>query len=147
MIIDKIQLAVESFQVDEKPHFSFGTWNDEANRLTQLNKITSKQGSKFPLVFLLLNFKEKIIKAERKKESDIKLFIVNRSDDKLTPQQRHVLELPELRQIESDLLKNLKSQGIQFEDYEREELFYPENKLNTPVNAIELSIPVNYCSY
>jgi hypothetical protein len=144
MIIDIVENAVTDIQVDSEPYFSYGTWNDEANKLTELNKIIASQGNKFPLVFLLLDIEESYISSERAFNSNIRIFIIDRTDIKYTPQKRHTLELPALRTIESALLSSLKVNSIHFEDYERVERFYPENKLNTPVNAIELDIPANY---
>jgi hypothetical protein len=144
MIIDYIESAVSDIQVSGEPYYSYGTWNDEANRLTELNKILAKHSNKFPLVFLLLDIEEDYIKENGWYEADLRIFIIGRTDEKYTPQKRHENELPALRTIESALLNSMKVNKVSFEDYSRVERFYPENKLNTPVNAIELTIPANY---
>jgi hypothetical protein len=148
MIIDLVNNAVTDIQDGNgQPYYSYGTWNDEANRLTELNKIISKQGTKFPLVFLLLDIEEEYSKENRSFTSELQLFIIDRTDINFTPQKRHESELPTLRTIESALLNSLKRNSIGFEDYTRIERFYPENKLNTPVNTIELSIPARYSEF
>ena len=144
MIIDTIQAAVTAFQVDSIPFYSYGTWIDEANRLTLLNDIISKQDQKFPLVFLLLDFDENYIETENSFESNLRLFIINRTADTANAERRHTDEMPTLRTIETNLLKYLKLYNIRFSDYSRTERFYAENQLNVPVNTIELEIPAIY---
>jgi hypothetical protein len=146
MIIDLINTAVTSIQVDNEPYYSYGTWTDEAFRLSLLNDITAKQGEKFPLVFLLLykGFKENYIESENSFESDLRIFILDRTKLVQNTQRRNEEEMPALRTIETNLLAALKIVPVKFLDYDREEYMYAENELNTPVNSIELGIPATY---
>lgn len=144
MIIDTIGSAVTSIQVDGSPFYSYGTWIDEANRLTLLNDIIAKQDQKFPLVFLLLDFTEDYIESENSYESDLSIFILGRTKDVNNAQRRHENEMPTLRAIESSLLTALKNYNIRFTDYSRTEMFYMKNQLSVPANSIELEIPAIY---
>lgn len=144
MIIDIIKLAVDDIDEYDRPFYSYGTWNEEANRVTYLNRMTTGRGNEFPLVFLLLPMQESYISSENSFESTIKLYILNTTEIDYTPQERHNLEMPIIRELESTLLTKLKNFNIKYTDYEREEFIYNENVLNTPVNAIELEIPAIY---
>jgi len=149
-LIDLILSAVEGIQNKLKePYFRYGDILEVDNELTILNRILSDQNKKFPFVYMNTNFEETISGNNLSmNESNIVLFIVNRSNSQYDAYKRNEIELPEMRTIRDDLIKSLKNKGIEINEYKRKEIFYKaeENEFNMPVNIIRIAIDnANYC--
>ena len=145
MIIDLVEDAVTSIQdVNGMPYYSFNTWPEEADRLTQLNKVATAEDQKFPLVFLKLPIREAFEEAEQSYDSELIIYIMGRTKMKYNSEYRHTNEMPALRTIETNLNKALKVNNVTFTDYDRNEVMFAEFNTNEPVNFIELIIPAKY---
>jgi hypothetical protein len=144
-VVDLVENAVKSIQEEDgKPFYSYNTWPEEADRLTQLNKQVTSEDTKFPLVFLKLPITESFEESEKMFESELSIFIIGRTKSKYNSEYRHKNEMPALRTIETNVLSALNARNVRFTDYDREEVLYAEFNNNEPVNFIELTIPVKY---
>jgi hypothetical protein len=142
-IIDLVEDSVKSIRNEEgKPYYSYNTWPEEADRLTQLNKEVTSDDIKFPLVFLRLSVREPFDESEKQYSPEIFIYIIGRTKSKYNSKYRHENEMPKLRDIEDDLLKSLNVNNVKYTDFSREEVMYAEFNINEPVNFIELQIPV-----
>jgi len=150
--IDLIENAVESIQDKKKePYFRYGDILEVSNETTTLNRILSGQNKKFPFIYMNTNFEETVKGIQLSGDMNeclLTLWIVNRSNLKYDAYGRNENEMPKLRTIRDNLVKELQRKGVSFEEYKRKELFYraDENEFNTPVNVIRIEIDnANYC--
>jgi hypothetical protein len=144
-VVDLVENAVISIQGESgKPFYSYNTWPEEADRLTQLNKVVTSEDVKFPLVFLKEPITEPFKDSEKMFESELSIYIIGKTKPEYNSKYRHKNEMPALRTIETNLKNALKSKEVRFTDFIREEVKYAEFNNNEPVNFIELTIPVKY---
>ncbi len=141
--IDLVGYAVESIQDNKgRPYYSYNTWPEEADRLTQLNKELTAEDIKYPLIFLRLPIAEDFDDSEKTYSPELSIYIIGRTTTDVNTKYRYENEMPDLRDIEDDLLNALNTYNVRFTDHTRQEVMYAEFNINEPVNFIELVIPV-----
>lgn len=140
--IDIIRNSVTEIQVSGVPYFDFGKWHEADLHLKQKNLTALTQGTKFPLVFLLLDITEDKDVNTGFANANIELFIINKTNKNYTPTERDVLTFPEIRTISNNLITELQRKST-FDNVSYTELFYDitkKNKLESVIDVIQIGI-------
>ena len=148
-VIDKIRESVAAIQENNVPYFYMGKWSDAASELNDSNVNAILQGKLFPFIFLYLDINEDVNAKSGFNTASVYIYLIKESEENVSHEWRHDNSFPELRIIETDLLKSFKNKGVTIDSYKRIEWFYDvseANKLNADIDVIQLSIP-NFIYY
>ncbi len=119
------------------PIFEYEMFDFEARKLAEKNK-TIEKFKKFPLIFLDINFGQKISK--KFTEINPTIYIINKTEEAWAMEVRNQRTFPKLRKIKDVFLTALKRHKNIYDigDYTYKELPYRQNNLNAVVDTIQL---------
>lgn len=137
-----IKLAVESIQTAGKPYFRAGDLMEVETETEWLNQIASTQSKKYPFIYMNTDYDAEWNEEEGWYETDLDLWIINRSEVNQNALSRDVNEMPALRTIRINLLRAIEMKCYSFDKPQPKELFFNKNttELDSPVNVIRLRL-------